>query len=162
MCLTSCAPCQGYASHDHALGGDSGYAEGIGFRPEIQRRHQQDGLLDPTYEEALDLLAKLPQIAAYIFRMKYRSDTIIPPDPNLDMGGNFAHMMGIGKPYDDVSRLYFILHSDHESGNVSAHTGHLIASALSDIYYSLSGMINGLAGPLHGLANQEVLRWIQE
>src|SRR5512136_1692498 len=116
---------------------------------------------DPTYEEALDLLAKLPQIAAYIFRMKYRSDTIIPPDPNRDMGGNFAHMMGIGKPYDDVSRLYFILHSDHESGNVSAHTGHLIASALSDIYYSLSGMINGLAGPLHGLANQEVLRWIQ-
>ena len=116
---------------------------------------------DPTYEEAMDLLAKLPQIAAYIFRMKYRSDTIIPPDPNLDMGGNFARMMGIGKPYDDVSRLYFILHSDHESGNVSAHTGHLIASALSDIYYSLSGMINGLAGPLHGLANQEVLRWIQ-
>jgi len=116
---------------------------------------------DPTYEEALDLLAKLPQIAAYIFRMKYRSDTIIPPDQNLDMGGNFAHMMGIGKPYDDVARLYFILHSDHESGNVSAHTGHLISSALSDIYYSLSGMINGLAGPLHGLANQEVLRWIQ-
>jgi citrate synthase len=116
---------------------------------------------DATYEEALDLLAKLPQIAAYIFRMKYRSDTIIPPDPKLDLGGNFAHMMGIGKPYDDVARLYFILHSDHESGNVSAHTGHLIASALSDIYYSLSGMINGLAGPLHGLANQEVLRWIQ-
>lgn len=116
---------------------------------------------DATYEEALDLLAKLPQIAAYIFRMKYRSDTIIPPDPKLDMGGNFAHMMGIGKPYDDVARLYFILHSDHESGNVSAHTGHLIASALSDVYYSLSGMINGLAGPLHGLANQEVLRWIQ-
>ena len=116
---------------------------------------------DPTYEESLDLLAKLPEIAAYIFRMKYRSDTIIPPVPDLDMGGNFAHMMGIGKPYDDVSRLYFILHSDHESGNVSAHTGHLIASALSDIYYSLSGMINGLAGPLHGLANQEVLKWIQ-
>jgi citrate synthase len=116
---------------------------------------------DATFEEALDLLAKLPQIAAYIFRMKYRGDTIIPPDPKLDMGGNFAHMMGIGKPYDDVSRLYFILHSDHESGNVSAHTGHLIASALSDVYYSLSGMINGLAGPLHGLANQEVLRWIQ-
>ena len=77
------------------------------------------------------------------------------------MGGNFAHMMGIDKPYDDVSRLYFILHSDHESGNVSAHTGHLISSALSDMYYSISGMINGLAGPLHGLANQEVLRWIQ-
>jgi citrate synthase len=116
---------------------------------------------DPTYEDGMNLLAQLPEIAAYIFRMKYRSDTIIPSNPNLDMGGNFAHMMGIDKPYDDVSRLYFILHSDHESGNVSAHTGHLISSALSDMYYAISGMINGLAGPLHGLANQEVLRWIQ-
>ncbi len=116
---------------------------------------------DPAYEDALNLLAKLPQIAAYIYRMKYRGDTIIPPDPDLDFGGNFAHMMGIDKPYDDVARLYFILHSDHESGNVSAHTGHLIASALSDPYYAISGMLDGLAGPLHGLANQEVLRWIQ-
>jgi citrate synthase len=116
---------------------------------------------DPTFEDAMNLLAKLPQIGAYIFRMKYRGDTIIPPDPNLDMGGNFAHMMGIDKPYDDVARLYFMLHSDHESGNVSAHTGHLVASALSDVYYAISAMINGLAGPLHGLANQEVLRWIQ-
>jgi citrate synthase len=57
--------------------------------------------------------------------------------------------------------MYFILHSDHESGNVSAHTVHLVASALSDCYYALSAGINGLAGPLHGLANQEVLRWIQ-
>jgi citrate synthase len=116
---------------------------------------------DPTYEDVLNLLAKLPQIGAYIFRMKYRGDTIIPPDPNLDMGGNFAHMMGIDPPYDDVARLYFILHSDHESGNVSAHTGHLVGSALSDVYYAASAMIDGLAGPLHGLANQEVLRWIQ-
>jgi citrate synthase len=118
-------------------------------------------LWDPTYEDAMNLLARLPTIAAYIFRMKYREDTPIAPDFTLDMGGNFAHMMGIGKPYDDVARLYFLLHSDHESGNVSAHTGHLVASALSDAYYAASAMINGLAGPLHGLANQEVLRWIQ-
>ena len=116
---------------------------------------------DPTYEDALNLLAKLPQIAAFIYRLKYKNGDIIDPDPNLDMGGNFAHMMGIDKPYDDVARMYFILHSDHESGNVSAHTGHLVASALSDIYYSISAMLDGLAGPLHGLANQEVLRWIQ-
>ena len=70
-------------------------------------------------------------------------------------------MMGIADPYDDVARMYFILHSDHESGNVSAHTTHLVASALSDAYYSLSAGINGLAGPLHGLANQEVLGWIK-
>jgi len=79
----------------------------------------------------------------------------------LDLGGNFAYMMGKESPYDDVSRMYFIIHADHESGNVSAHTGHLVASSLSDIYYATSAMINGLAGPLHGLANQEVLRWLQ-
>jgi citrate synthase len=77
------------------------------------------------------------------------------------MGGNFAYMLGKDKPYDDVARMYFIIHADHEAGNVSAHTGHLISSSLSDVYLSISGMINGLAGPLHGLANQEVLRWIQ-
>jgi len=116
---------------------------------------------DPTYEDSLDLLARLPEIAAYIYRKKYKGGDIIPPDPSLDMGGNFAHMMGIGKPYDEVARLYFLLHSDHESGNVSAHAGHLVASALSDVYYATSAMINGLAGPLHGLANEQVLRWIQ-
>ncbi len=116
---------------------------------------------DPTYEDAMNLLAKLPAIAAYIYRLKYKNGKLIDPDPKLDLGGNFAHMMGIKKPYDDVARLYFILHSDHESGNVSAHTGHLVASALSDIYYSVSAMLDGLAGPLHGLANQEVLSWIQ-
>ncbi len=118
-------------------------------------------LWDTTYEDAINLLAKLPRIASYIYRKKYKNGDIIPADPKLDWGGNFAKMMGIDKPYDDLSRLYFILHSDHESGNVSAHTGHLVASALSDVYYSISSMINGLAGPLHGLANEMVLRWIQ-
>jgi citrate synthase len=116
---------------------------------------------DPTYEDTMNLLARLPEIAAFIYRWKYKDGDIIAPDPKLDLGGNFAHMMGIDKPYDDVARLYFLLHSDHESGNASAHTGHLIASTLSDIYYAISGMIDALAGPLHGLANEEVLRWIQ-
>jgi len=114
---------------------------------------------DPTYEDACNLMAKLSVLAAFIYRLKYKDDDQIAEDPNLDMGGNFAHQMGIDKPYDDVARMYFILHSDHESGNVSAHTTHLVASALSDAYYSLSAGINGLAGPLHGLANQEVLSW---
>jgi citrate synthase len=115
----------------------------------------------PTYEDGLNLLAKLPGVAAFIYRLKYKNGDIIPSDPKLDLGGDFAHMMGIKKPYDDVARMYFILHSDHESGNVSAHTGHLVASALSDVYYSISAMTNGLAGPLHGLANQDVLSWLQ-
>jgi len=117
---------------------------------------------DSMYEDACDLLAKLPEIAAFIYRYKYKNGDIIPGNYELDFGANFAHMMGIAKPYDDVSRMYFILHSDHESGNVSAHTTHLVASALSDAYYSFSAGLNGLAGPLHGLANQEVLDWIKD
>ncbi len=116
---------------------------------------------DPMFEDAMNLIAKLHTIAAYIYRMKYKDDTPISPDFSLDYGKNFAYMMGIDHPYDELSRLYFILHSDHESGNVSAHTTHLVASALSDAYYSLAAGLNGLAGPLHGLANQEVLRWSQ-
>ena len=127
----------------------------------------QDGISkfeywDPMYEDCINLIAKLPEIAAYIYRMKYKEDTPIASNPDLDLGGNFAHMMGIPHPYDEVARMYFILHSDHESGNVSAHTTHLVGSALSDAYYSLSAGLNGLSGPLHGLANQEVLRWIQK
>ncbi len=117
---------------------------------------------DPMFEDSLNLLAKLPEIATYIYAKLYRNGERIQSNPNLDFGGNFAHMMGIGAPYDDVARMHFIIHSDHESGNVSAHTGHLVASSLSDIYLSISAMINGLAGPLHGLASQSVLQWLHE
>jgi citrate synthase len=110
----------------------------------------------------MNLLAKLPEVASYIYAKVYRDGKRIQSNPNLDFGGNFAWMMGIKPPYDDVSRMHFIIHADHESGNVSAHTGHLVASSLSDVYLSIAAMVNGLAGPLHGLANQEVLRWIQE
>ena len=118
---------------------------------------------DPTFEDATNLLAKIPLIGAYIYNKLYKPENGHRyPDPTLDLGANFAYMMGKEAPYDDVSRMYFIIHADHEAGNVSAHTGHLIASSLSDVYYAVSGMINGLAGPLHGLANQEVLRWLQK
>jgi citrate synthase len=119
-------------------------------------------LWEPMYEDSLNMLAKLPEIAAYIYAKLYRDGKRIVGNPDLDLGANFAHMMGKAKPYDDVSRMHFIIHADHESGNVSAHTAHLVASSLSDVYLSTSAMINGLAGPLHGLANQEVLRWLQE
>jgi citrate synthase len=117
---------------------------------------------DPMYEDSLNLLAKLPEIATYIYAKLYRDGNRIQSNPHLDMGGNFAFMMGKDKPYDDVMRMHFILHSDHEAGNVSAHAGHLVASSLSDIYLSISAMINGLAGPLHGLASQGVLQWLQD
>jgi citrate synthase len=117
---------------------------------------------ESVYEDASDIVARIPIVAAFIYNLKYRSDFQPGIDPKLDMGANFAHMIGKPKPYDDVARMYFILHSDHESGNVSAHTTHLVHSALSDPYYAYSAGLNGLAGPLHGLANQEVLSWIME
>jgi citrate synthase len=117
---------------------------------------------ESVYEDASDIVARIPIIAAFIYNLKYKSDFQTPIDPKLDMGANFAHMIGKPAPYDDVARMYFILHSDHESGNVSAHTTHLVHSALSDPYYAYSAGLNGLAGPLHGLANQEVLSWIME
>jgi len=116
---------------------------------------------DPMYEDVMNLLAKLPKIAAYIYRKEYKNDQHIPSVPNLDWGGNLAHMVGVeNKEFKELMRLYLVLHSDHEGGNVSAHTTHLVGSALSDAYYSLAAGMNGLAGPLHGLANQEVLRWV--
>ncbi len=118
---------------------------------------------EPMFEDVMNLLAKLPHIASYIYRKTYKNDEHIPADPNLDWGGNFAHMLGIeNEEFKELMRLYLVLHSDHEGGNVSAHTTHLVGSALSDAYYALSAGMNGLAGPLHGLANQEVLRWIME
>lgn len=118
---------------------------------------------DPMYEDVMNLLAKLPALAAYIYRRSYKNDKHIPADPKLDWGGNFAHMIGVeDDTFKELMRLYLVIHSDHEGGNVSAHTTHLVGSALSDAYYSLSAGMNGLAGPLHGLANQEVLRWVMD
>ena len=114
---------------------------------------------ESLYEDASDVVARIPVIAAFIYNLKYNNDKQVAIDPKLDMGANFSHMIGQSEEYKDVARMYFILHSDHESGNVSAHTTHLVHSALSDPYYAYSAGLNGLAGPLHGLANQEVLSW---
>ncbi|HNN12376.1 MAG TPA: citrate (Si)-synthase [Anaerolineales bacterium] len=124
---------------------------------------KKDEYWEAALEDSLDLTAKLPVIAAFIYRMKYFGETAKPKyNPKQDYGLNFARMMKVAdkKGYSELARLYFILHSDHESGNVSAHTMHLVGSALSDPYLSFSAALNGLAGPLHGLANQECLGWL--
>ena len=112
-------------------------------------------------EDSLDLTARAPRIAAYIYNKKYRGNQQIAPENSLDLAANFAHMLGNDSPeYADLMRLFLLLHMDHENANVSAHTAHLVGSALSDIYLSCSAGLNGLAGPLHGLANQECCNWI--
>lgn len=118
---------------------------------------------DATFDDALDLIARLPRIAAYVYRRKYRNGKHIQPNGLLDWAGNLAHMLGYNdEGFRELMRLYMTIHADHEGGNVSAHTTHLVGSALSDPYLSLAAGMNGLAGPLHGLANQEVIKWIFE
>ncbi len=116
---------------------------------------------DSTYEDVMDLIARLPMIAAYIYRRMYHDNKQIEPDPSLDWAANLAHMMGF-ENYEvhRLLRLYMFLHADHEGGNVSAHTTHLVGSALSNPYYAYAAGMTGLAGPLHGFANQEVIRWM--
>jgi citrate synthase len=118
---------------------------------------------DFMYEDVMNLIARLPRIAAYIYRRLYHNDHHIEPNPNLDWAGNLAYMMGFDSlEVKRLLRLYMVIHADHEGGNVSAHTVHLVGSALSNAYYAFSAGMNGLAGPLHGFANQEVIHWMLE
>ena len=116
-----------------------------------------------TLDDALALIAKMPAIAAYVYRLRFDKGPRIPSNPELDWAGNYAHMLGIEDPtgeFANLMRLYMVLHSDHEGGNVSAFTCSVVSSALSDLYYAVSAGLNGLSGPLHGLANQECLKFV--
>jgi citrate synthase len=119
---------------------------------------------ETVYEDSMDLIAKLPVIAATIYRNTYRDGKGLGAiDPKLDWSANFTKMLGYdNEEFIELMRLYLTIHTDHEGGNVSAHTVHLVGSALSDPYLSFAAGMNGLAGPLHGLANQEVLVWLQK
>lgn len=114
-----------------------------------------------TLEDTLNVLAVLPEIAARIYRNSFKDGKLAPHDPSLDYSANFARQLGYNSgDFDELMRLYLVIHADHEGGNVSAHTTRLVGSALSDPYLSFAAGMCGLAGPLHGLANQEVLRWV--
>ena len=118
---------------------------------------------EAVFDDSMDVIARLPRVAAYIYRRKYKNGDHIQPNGLLDWAGNFAHMLGYeDEGFKELMRLYMTIHADHEGGNVSAHTTHLVGSALSDPYLSFAAGMNGLAGPLHGLANQEVIKWIYE
>ena len=118
---------------------------------------------EAAYDDSMDLIARLPRVAAYIYRRKYKNNDHIQPNGLLDWAGNLAHMLGYNdSSFKELMRLYMTIHADHEGGNVSAHATHLVGSALSDPYLAFAAGMNGLAGPLHGLANQEVIKWIFE
>ena len=140
-----------------ALGTESKFAKA--YTEGISKKQHWDYI----YEDTMTLIARLPRIAAYIYRRKYKNGEHIQPDGMQDWSGNFAHMLGYeDESFKELMRLYMTIHADHEGGNVSAHATHLVGSALSDPYLSFAAGMTGLAGPLHGLANQEVIRWIED
>lgn len=126
---------------------------------------KKDKYWEYTLEDSLNLIAKLPGLAAGVYRTRFKKGPVIKSNPDLDWGADFAYMLGVNDnttDWYDLMRLYMTLHSDHESGNVSAFSSHVVGSALSDPYYAVSAGLNGLAGPLHGLANQECLKFVIE
>lgn len=132
------------------------------FRKAYEEGVPKDQLWEHTLADCITLLSSITGIAAAIYRLKFRDGKLIAPDPALDWSTNFARMLGVSDDpaWADLVRLYLVLHSDHEGGNVSAFTGITVASALSDVFYAIAAALNGLAGPLHGLANQECLAFI--
>ena len=133
------------------------------FKKRYEEGMDKNTLWVPMLIDCLNLIARVPVIAAFIYRRKFSKGPKIEIDPTLDWAANYGHMLGVEK-YKEcffaMMRLYLTLHADHESGNVSAFACSTIGSALSDPYYAISGGLNGLAGPLHGLANQECLKFI--
>ena len=120
---------------------------------------------EPMLEDSMKIMGTIHTIAAGVYRMRYKKGDLIEPSPRLDWGADYARMLGLANKEGEVyemMRLYLTLHCDHEGGNVSAFTCHTVGSALSDAFYAVSAGLNGLAGPLHGLANQECLGWILE
>lgn len=117
-----------------------------------------------TLEDVLDVIARMPEIAALIYRCSFKDGKVTKDTSGkLDYSASFNRMLGYDTAdFDELMRLYLVIHSDHEGGNASAHTCHLVGSTLSDPYLSTAAAMNALAGPLHGLANQEVLGWIQQ
>jgi len=100
----------------------------------------------------MDVVAKAVTVAGRIFQNVYGKGKVRPIEQDKDYGWNLANQLGYGEDhgFTELMRLYLTIHTDHEGGNVSAHAGHLVGSALSDPFLATSAALNGLAGPLHG------------
>ena len=131
----------------------------------VFRRRYEEGMAredqwEAALEDSLTLLARLPALASGVHRIRYEKGDPIPPDPSLPWATDFARMMDIeDEDFAEVLRIYLVLHCDHEGGDLSAFTSRAVGSGLADVYYAVTAGLCGLAGPLHGLANQEALRF---
>jgi citrate synthase len=113
--------------------------------------------------KALRLIAKTPTLLAYYHRLRTGQE-IIPPNPKLPHTANFLWML-LGEepaPEDaDVLDTTFVLYADHTM-NASTFTARIIASTLADMFSSITGAVAALKGPLHGGANEEAMKMLEE
>jgi citrate synthase len=127
------------------------------------------GMYDQTgdwREDCLNLIAKIPTVTAAVINVHADWKSENTPKPELGYMENFVHMLGLPQETKTMLtpylRLYNIVHFDHGGGNLSAFVGKAVASGLEDMYGSLAAAMNALAGPRHGRANQECLRFIEK
>ncbi len=116
-------------------------------------------------EDCLDLIAKIPELAATLINYHAGWGKTIPRH-ELGYMENFAQMLNVPGGKDSklshVLTLFNVLHYDHGGGNLSTFVGKAVASGLEDMYGSIAAAMNALAGPLHGRANQECLHFVKE
>ncbi len=130
------------------------------FRLRYEEGMEREGYWEAALDDSLMLLAKLPSLAAAVYRIRYDKGDLSPWDPALSWAGNFARMLGHEEgDFADMIRLYLVIHCDHEGGDASAFASRIVGSGLADAYYAVTAGLCGMAGPLHGLATQEALRF---
>ena len=118
---------------------------------------------EANYRKAIRLCAVLPTMVAYYDRLR-KGEDLVRPDPNLSQAANFLYMLKGDKPDEDSSRIFDIcltLHADHTM-NASTFAARVCAATLSDIHSAVTAAIAALKGPLHGGANEQVMRMIKE
>ncbi len=116
-----------------------------------------------NYRKAIRLCAVFPTLVAYYHRLR-NDEKLIPPDPSLDLAANFLYMLKGDKADDDTARMFdvcLVLHADHTM-NASTFAARVCAATLSDIHSAMTAAIAALKGPLHGGANEAVMKMIKE
>ncbi|MBL8757705.1 MAG: citrate synthase [Phycisphaerae bacterium] len=114
-------------------------------------------------QKALNVLAQAPAIVAAFDRCR-RGLPVVQPRSDLSFAANFLYMLNGAEPTPTMVRAFdacMILHADHGLNN-STFTARVIASTLSDVYSALTGAIGSLRGPLHGGANEDVMRMLAQ
>jgi len=116
---------------------------------------------DSNVRKSFDLTAQIAMLVAAFDRIR-KGKPVVEPDTSLSHAGNFLWMLTGEKPSATATRTFdvaLILHADHEL-NASTFAARVIAATLSDIHSAITGAIGALKGPLHGGANEAVMRML--